>query len=63
VPLRAALLTRMGHVEQSTSSVPLNSHILRLRQPSEGDERTGLGDLRLVLIYNALFSCDAITNS
>ena len=43
-------LTGMGHVEESTGSVPLDPHVLGLGQPGERDERARLCNLRLVLI-------------
>ena len=43
--------TGVCHVEQSTGSVALYTHILRAGQPRQRDERARLGDLRLVVVW------------
>ena len=40
----------MCHVEQRASRVALHAHVLGLGQPGQGDERTRLGNLGLVII-------------
>ena len=52
--------TGVCHVEECASCVALHPHVLRTCQPSEGDKRSGLGDLRLVVIcsqFRALGPC------
>ena len=44
----------MGHIEQRTGRISLNSHVLGSGQPSKGDESTGLGNLRLVIVYEII---------
>jgi hypothetical protein len=43
----------VGHVEQGTRCVPLYSHILRLGESCQWDQRTRLGDLSLVFVYES----------
>jgi hypothetical protein len=41
----------MRHVEESTGSIALNSHVFGACEASERDESAGLCDLCLVVIY------------
>lgn len=40
----------MGHIQQGSSGIPLNAHVLGPSEASEWHKGTGLGDLGLVLV-------------
>ena len=50
--------TRMGHVQESASSVPLNTHVLGLCQSCQGSQSTGASNLCLVVFVRGQV-CDA----
>jgi hypothetical protein len=44
--------TRVGHIQESSGCVSLNTHIIRPRHPCQRNQSAGLGNLGLIFIMS-----------